>query len=687
MNAALSTALAALSQQWSGVHIMPLDVHALYAQMMTSPGTFGFTDVTDSAVGNTVFHAQPPSSTSDIWKTNPSALLFWDSIHPTTAGHQIIADYAMSVLNQDLGLPNTLTVSNLNDGGIGSLRYELALAGNGATIVFAPGLQGTITLTSGELRVGQNVTIEGPGADSLTINGNQASRVFEVLGGADVTLSGVTVTDGVANAAGSGKLAGNGGGIAVDPGAVLVLTDSVVTGNTANAASATSSSSGQVAGQGGGIWSYGTLTLRNDNIQDNTANAGSALGVLGGRVSAAGGGVFNGGTLSVTDTTIADNIANAGTSSFLTDAQGGGIYTAGLLSLNTDVVTGNIANAGTVAADRIGFASGRGGGLFVFSAARVNITGSIFADNTGNAASASAANEQLGAVDVQGAGGGVFSQGMLTVSSTFFSGNVANAGSASAAIVAGVTGYGGGIDNLGGQLTVTAVDVANNVANAGSAHAAAIGSSLARGLGGGIYSSTRITVASSHLDANTANSGSAAGIDAHGGGIYDQSALGMSDSSVTNNMVSSGSAAVLTASGGGLWVGGGTITDSGVSDNIVNSGSGIRLLYLSGGAIYDSGKLTVSDGFLTFNNLNTDPGQGAGVNRSSATGGGIEAAGATAFVTLNSSSVAANYALDKVNNIHLSGGQVDPASANNFIGMGGSGGLVNGVNGNVVIGP
>jgi hypothetical protein len=30
-------------------------------------------------------------------------------------------------------------------------------------------------------------------------------------------------------------------------------------------------------------------------------------------------------------------------------------------------------------------------------------------------------------------------------------------------------------------------------------------------------------------------------------------------------------------------------------------------------------------------------------------------------------------------------GQVDPASANNLIGAGGSGGLVNGVNGNVVL--
>jgi phospholipase/lecithinase/hemolysin len=182
-DAALSTALATLTRKWGGVHIMPLDVRALYSRMMTSPGTFGFTDVTDSALGNTVYTHEPPSTTSDVWRTNPSALLFWDSIHPTTAGHQVLADDALSVLHHDLGLPNTRTVSNLDDGGIGSLRYELALAGDGDTVVFARGLRGTIPLTSVELQVGHNVTIQGPGAGRLAISGNHASRVFEVLGG------------------------------------------------------------------------------------------------------------------------------------------------------------------------------------------------------------------------------------------------------------------------------------------------------------------------------------------------------------------------------------------------------------------------------------------------------------------------------------------------------------------------
>src|SRR5262245_39851912 len=76
---------------------------------------------------------------------------------------------------EDRTVPSALTVTNLNDSGVGSLRYELAQAQDGDFVVFAHRLQGTITLTSGELQVGQNVTIQGPGAGRLTVSGNHAS--------------------------------------------------------------------------------------------------------------------------------------------------------------------------------------------------------------------------------------------------------------------------------------------------------------------------------------------------------------------------------------------------------------------------------------------------------------------------------------------------------------------------------
>jgi hypothetical protein len=54
-------------------------------------------------------------------------------------------------------------------------------------------------------------------------------------------------------------------------------------------------------------------------------------------------------------------------------------------------------------------------------------------------------------------------------------------------------------------------------------------------------------------------------------------------------------------------------------------------------------------------------------------------------LTLNSSVVTGNLSLNTPSDISLLGtGQVNPASRHNVIGDGGSGGLVNGFNGNVV---
>src|SRR5438552_14167856 len=62
---------------------------------------------------------------------------------------------------------NTITVTNTNDSGPGSLRQALLDANDGDTIEFA--LNGTINLTSGELVIDKNVTISGPGSNSLTV--------------------------------------------------------------------------------------------------------------------------------------------------------------------------------------------------------------------------------------------------------------------------------------------------------------------------------------------------------------------------------------------------------------------------------------------------------------------------------------------------------------------------------------
>src|SRR5215211_4580453 len=94
----------------------------------------------------------------------------------------------------------TITVTNTNDSGPGSLRQALAVAHDGDRITFA--VSGTITLTSGGLGVFKNVTISGPGADQLSIDGNQSPTqpVFSVS--AIATIYGLTISnspDGIDN--------------------------------------------------------------------------------------------------------------------------------------------------------------------------------------------------------------------------------------------------------------------------------------------------------------------------------------------------------------------------------------------------------------------------------------------------------------------------------------------------------
>src|SRR5262249_32140626 len=74
---------------------------------------------------------------------------------------------------EDRTMPAPFLVSNLNDSGVGSLRQAVLDANAAAPgpneIDFAAGLHGTITLTSGELLLTRSVTINGPGANKLSV--------------------------------------------------------------------------------------------------------------------------------------------------------------------------------------------------------------------------------------------------------------------------------------------------------------------------------------------------------------------------------------------------------------------------------------------------------------------------------------------------------------------------------------
>src|SRR5262245_31571682 len=96
-------------------------------------------------------------------------------------------------------VPSVFHVTTLADGGAGSLRDAVSRANAhpGADVItFQSGLTGTIALAGGEFDITDDLTINGPGADRLTVSGNHISRVFKVESGETVSISDLTVAGG-----------------------------------------------------------------------------------------------------------------------------------------------------------------------------------------------------------------------------------------------------------------------------------------------------------------------------------------------------------------------------------------------------------------------------------------------------------------------------------------------------------
>jgi hypothetical protein len=186
---------------------------------------------------------------------------------------------------EDRWLPSTLTVTNNLNSGAGSLRAEIAAAQNNDTIVFAPSLDGkTITLTTSELDITKNLTIQGPGTGQVAVSGGNFYRVFEVRANTNVSLSRLTITQGNSYYGGgifnggtltvsactlssnhAASVGAQGGGIYIALGGVATLTNCTFVGNRA-------------AGCGGGLFvDRGTVTLTNCTLSGNSASEGGGI--------------------------------------------------------------------------------------------------------------------------------------------------------------------------------------------------------------------------------------------------------------------------------------------------------------------------------------------------------------------------------------------------------------------------
>ncbi|HEX6449155.1 MAG TPA: hypothetical protein VF060_06820 [Trebonia sp.] len=182
----------------------------------------------------------------------------------------------------------------------------------------------------------KNVTVRGSGT-TITRSGSAAFRLFDVAAGGSLSLSGLTLSNGLAND-------GLDGGGAVDNQGELTVSGVTFTTNQSPAATGAS---------GGAISNSGTLRVSSSTFRGNIAQEG--------------GGILNQNNATITNTRFTGNTA--------TDFGGGGIVNVlGTTTLSYDIFTGN---------------KGPGGGA-IDNDAVVNIndstfTGNVAGDNGGGA--------------------------------------------------------------------------------------------------------------------------------------------------------------------------------------------------------------------------------------------------------------------------------------------------------------
>lgn len=458
------------------------------------------------------------------------------------------------------GTGGCIMVTDAGDSGVGTLREAVIEANVNIgldCIEFDQSIHGsTITLTTGELASTDLLSIDGPGSELITISGGGNSRVIRSSasggtrgGGPDLSISGLTIQDGMA----TGPNPGRGG-----------VNDFAVS-------------------RGGGVYSYGSLSLSDCVLTGNTAIADASatdLNYINARAEtfalAQGGGAFAYNQIDVDNCTISNNTAQgqADSRAYATYALGGPAY---------------------VSAFAIGIAGG--GGLAVGSSGDLQVLNSTISGNTADADSEASASAYYyyfyipiygisgangpgrgGGVNAysasDAAGGGLFAPGYanIRIYNSTVSGNTADA-YAYAYGFSTFQGYnatalanssGGGIQN-GDDSYIRFATVVGNNATAG---AYSFDSYYSRALGGGIsefdpaYSGgdrggSGVLLFNSIVDGNSANANYSYGND-----LYDYSSI------ASYSLIG--------------YAGGNDVMD-GVSGNIVGQGANLGPLQDNGG--------------------------------------------------------------------------------------------------------
>jgi phospholipase/lecithinase/hemolysin len=89
-NSALEQTLSILSKK-PGLDIVYVDAYSLFEQTIANKDKLGLKNISDACLTFT-------SPTTYITCSNPDEYLFWDDVHPTKTGHQIIASTALNAI-------------------------------------------------------------------------------------------------------------------------------------------------------------------------------------------------------------------------------------------------------------------------------------------------------------------------------------------------------------------------------------------------------------------------------------------------------------------------------------------------------------------------------------------------------------------------------------------------------------
>lgn len=497
--------------------------------------------------------------------------------------------------------------TKLIDGDNGGTWAQLKNAVEGAEANAEILVKGTIKASSGdsEIEVSKPVTIKPKGANAV-LDADNHCRIFKITGSGKLTLqkdseNKITLKKGNADKGGAVlvetgrvftahkvtvedcKATGSGGGaVYVENTGEFTAYDLNISGckadgsggaiftenNTTVTVSNGKLSSCTAGGNGGAIVNGGALNISSITFESNEANGSNSYG----------GAIYSDGTSSVTASgctfggTEGNKAQNGGAAAIVGNSENAVVFTSCIFQKNTAegshggaifaeraiTVKGTSSNKTKILSNKIGGASGKGGGIY--SSAKLYIE---YAEISGNTVTG-------------GSGGGIYSTGILNIIDSTIGGTGADSGNTA-------NDNGGGIyADAKSVCTIKDSDIVGNTAN---------------GMGGGLFVSSdgtekgKCTITGGTFKKNEAKGSG-------GGAIYGFGVLVIKDCTIGGTGLGDGNTASgITGGGGGIFIykGSCTLTNTTVTGNTISGnakGAGVFLYSSLNNPIFTVGGTT-----------------------------------------------------------------------------------------------